>query len=431
MRREGLERLDGRDAQGGWRTRLARASLAAVLTTIGIQPASAQIFSQRGFIAAGAVFFPQRALNDPTQLVGDVLAQEDLFAKPASWLQFAAGFDARANSHDQVERSWRLDFRDRGVLRPALSVRRLSATLIRGPLIIDVGKQFIRWGKADVVTPTDYFAPRDFLNVLDSQFIAVTGARGSLQWGSETVEGAWVPLFTPSRTPLLDQRWAVVPPGAGSIALIDDSGPLPNGSQAGIRWGHVTGRYEFSLSYFDGFNNLPNVAITPRPNPTEVGIAKVYPNRRAYGVDVAVPTGWLTIKGEAAYSTSTTPATDDYVLYVVQLERQTGEWMFVGGYAGEVVTERRAQLTFAPDRGLTKSVVGRASYTIDANRSTAFETAIRQNGDGAYVKGEYSQARGQHWRGTVTGVLIRGDAADFLGQYRRNSNVTLSVRYSF
>jgi len=28
----------------------------------------------------------------------------------------------------------------------------------------------------------------------------------------------------------------------------------------------------------------------------------------------------------------------------VQLERQSGEWLFVGGYAGEHVTERRAAL---------------------------------------------------------------------------------------
>ena len=32
---------------------------------------------------------------------------------------------------------------------------------------------------------------------------------------------------------------------------------------------------------------------------------------------------------------------------------------------------------------------------------------------------------------TATGTLIRGDAGDFLGQYRRNSHVALALRYSF
>jgi hypothetical protein len=148
-------------------------------------------------------------------------------------------------------------------------------------------------------------------------------------------------------------------------------------------------------------------------------------------MDAAVPTRWFTIKGEAAYFTSASPATDEYVLYVVQLERQTGEWLLVAGYAGEAVTERRAALTFAPDRGLARSVVGRASYTIDPNRSASIEAAVRQDGGGVYVKPEYSQAYGQHWRTTVAAVGIAGRADDFLGQYRRNSQITLTLRYSF
>ena len=48
----------------------------------------------------------------------------------------------------------------------------------------------------------------------------------------------------------------------------------------------------------------------------------------------------------------------------------------------------------------------------------------------AYGKGEYSQARGQHWRGTVTVVVPGGRSDDFLDQYEHNSHVTLTARYS-
>ena len=58
-----------------------------------------------------------------------------------------------------------------------LSVRRLDATVSRGPLTIDAGKQFIRWGKTEIVTPTDRFAPRDYLNVFDTEYLAVPGVR--------------------------------------------------------------------------------------------------------------------------------------------------------------------------------------------------------------------------------------------------------------
>jgi hypothetical protein len=162
-----------------------------------------------------------------------------------------------------------------------------------------------------------------------------------------------------------------------------------------------------------------------------VEVSDTYPAIRSYGGDAALPTKWFTLKGEAAYFTSSSPATDEYVLYVIQIERQTGEWLIVAGYAGEAVTVRRSSLDFAPDRGLTRSMVARASYTIDSVRSVAFEGAVRQNGAGVYAKAEYSQARGQHWRATATATGIAGQSADFLGQYHRNSHVTLSVRYSF
>ncbi|HWF84158.1 MAG TPA: hypothetical protein VG222_04910 [Vicinamibacterales bacterium] len=407
--------------------------------------ARAQTVSQRGFVEASGFLFPQDAPNDPVNLVGDVLVREELFVKPAPWIQFAAGLDARANTHDQVDHTWRIDFSDRGTRRPALAVRRLSATIRYRHLTVDAGKQFIRWGKTDIVTPTDHFAPRDFLNVVDNQLLAVTGVRMAVQAGAETVEAVVVPRLTPSRVPLIDQRWSVVPPAAPAAGIMDGGAQFPDGSQAGVRWAHTGAGYEYSLSYFDGFNHLPNIDVVTAlsagaaeqacpacaASPASIVIRRTYPAIKSYGADAAVPTRWFTIKGETAYFTSSSPATDEYLLYVVQLERQTGEWLLVAGYVGEAATERRAALTFAPDRGLARSIVARASYTIDSNRSLAIETAVRQDGAGVYVKPEYSQAHGQHWRTTAAAVLIAGREDDFLGQYRRNSHLTLTLRYSF
>ena len=392
----------------------------AVVAALRATPVVAQTLAQRGFVEAVAFGFPQEAPNDRTRLVGGFLAREEAFFKPAPWIQFAGGVDLRADSHAQVEDRWRVDIADRGAERPRLSVRRASAAIARGPLTVDAGKQFIRWGKTDIITPTDRFAPRDFLNVVDNELLAVTGVRAVAQLRSETFEAVWVPRFTPSRVPLLHQRWAVVPADVAAPPIVQIPATLPGGSESGVRWSHVGAGFEYAASFFDGFNHLPTI---------DRGL--IYPPIRMYGADAAAPTRWFTIKAEAAYFTSSSIAADEYILYVVQIERQTGEWVLVGGYAGEAVTERRGSLTFAPDRGLTRSVVGRASYTLDVNRSIAFEGAFRQNGDGEYAKLEYSQARGQHWRATLTTVGIGGHADDFLGQYHRNSHFTATVRYSF
>ena len=202
------------------------------------------------------------------------------------------------------------------------------------------------------------------------------------------------------------------------MQIVDAGAVLPTKSQTGIRWSHVGNRVEYSLSFFDGTNHLPNIEESVKPNPLlpEIDILKRYPAIRSYGADLAMPTRWLTVKGEMAYSTSPSAGTDEYVLYVIQVERQTGEWVLVGGYAGEAVTNRRAQLTFAPDRGLTKSLVARASYTIDPNRSLAFETAVRQEPGGRLRQSGAPQAYGQHWRATFAAVAIGGQQDDFLGR---------------
>ena len=456
--------MTGTRGRRGGTGKSGRVAVLIACLVAGSRPAAAQALTQRGFVEGTAFLFPQRAPNDSTRGVGDFLAREEVFFKAAPWIQFAGGVDLRANSHDQVDDRWRLDLDDRGVKRPRVSLRRLTATLTHGSLTIDAGKQFIRWGKADIINPTDRFAARDFINVVDTEFLAVTGVRAVALHGAETFEVVWVPRLTPSRIPLLDQRWTAVSAAAATVPLVDEGSAAPAGASTGLRWGHAGAGFEYSLSFFNGFNYLPNIAATTTFNagPAELAekpdsalsagsalivVNRTYPAIRTYGADAAIPTRWFTIKGEAAYFTSRQTdavaaadlsrqsakgaTADDYVLYVVQLERQTGEWVIVGGYAGEAITVRRSSLSFAPDRGMTRSIVGRASYTIDPVRTLAFETAVRQNGDGFYGKVEYSQARGQHWRATVTGVGISGHSGDFLGQYHRNSHLAVVLRYSF
>ena len=390
--------------------------------------AAGQSFTQRGYLESGTFLYPQDALNDGGHAVSEALLRYEAFATLAGGLRFSAGVDARTDTHRQDERELHWYWFDRSRQRPAVAVRRFSATYTKGRFTADLGKQFIRWGKADVLSPTDRFAPRDFLNVVQTELLAVTGARVTYGSQSNSVDLVWVPRFTPSRTPLLNQRWVVLPEG---IPFRDLGARYPGGSQFGARFNHIGQKAEYSLSFYDGNNHLPLFDAAVQTAPVEVGFTRFYPQMRMYGGDAAVPLRHFTVKGEAAYFTSSDKRADEYMLYVVQLERQAGEWFFVGGYAGEVVTQKRMAAGFAPDRGLTRAFLGRAGYNIDANRSVALETAVRQNGDGLWLRLEYSQAFGNHWRATAGATLIRGAADDFLGQYDRNSHISVVLRYSF
>src|SRR5438094_646114 len=103
---------------------LLRRVLFVAVTFLGLflqfaQPVAAQAISQRGFVDVRDTVFAEVVSNDQQRQVNDLLVREEVFVKPWSWLQLAAGADFRVNSHGQVDTRWRLDFDDRTLLRPA------------------------------------------------------------------------------------------------------------------------------------------------------------------------------------------------------------------------------------------------------------------------------------------------------------------------
>lgn len=411
---------------------MTRLVVAAVIVLLWCAAAEAQIATAPGFIEARGFLFPEEAPNDTTRAISDWLWRQEGSLRPASWLQFVAGIDLCANTHDQVEDIWRIDWEDRHLRPPRISVRRLATTITAGRFTLDVGKQLIRWARADVLNPIDRFAPRDYLNVIGSEFLPVIAARASIQAGPETFEAVWVPQLTPSRMPLLTQRWTVLPAEAAGVSILDAGSRFPRRAQAGGRWRHIGSRFEAGLMYFDGFNHHPTLDIVPLDEAgRSVSLTRTFPRLRTGGAELAIPTRWITFKGEAAWFGHPHSSVDDYGLYVVELERQIGEWLLTAGYAGEVVESDRIPLAFDPERSLTRSILWRASYTVDPRRTIAIEGVTRQTGKGYYVKGEYSQAFGEFWRINITPVVLGGDEDDFLGRYRSNSHLAIGLRLSF
>jgi hypothetical protein len=410
----------------GFRDRAGAVKLLGLVLIVGI--ASAQTFSGRGYLETRGWFYPQTAPGDSGHAVGESIFSYDANYRADSNWSFAAGVVAQTDTHRGTERAWHLSWLDRELKRPAFAVRRFTASYHKGLVSLEAGRQLIRWGKADILNPTDRFGARDFLNVVHSEFLPVVGARLTIGGQTNTLELVAVPLFTPTRMPLLNQRWSGLPAG---IPIVDLGARFPGGTQFAGRWNHIGKAAEFSLSYFDGFNHQPmvDVRVLPGAFPT-VPVQRYYPRLRSYGGDIAVPFRWLTLKSEAAYFDSRDRTADQYGIYVIQLERQSGEWSFIGGYAGQVVTRATPVPAFDYERGLTRSFLGRAGYTLATNRDLAVDGILRQNGKGFLARAEFSQAFQQHWRVTVGFAYLHGSEGDFLGQFNRNSYLTLALRYS-
>ena len=392
----------------------------ALICALTASVAKAQDFTQRGTLEYRGWWFPQTTRNDRAHLVGESFFRYE-FSRTliGDWKLFGTT-ETRMDTHHQVEREFYVNLLDRRLQRPAFSIRRVSLQYSKGPWTVEAGKQPIRWGKADILNPTDRFAPRDYLTVVDSDVLNVLAGRAVYEMSSDSIEVVVQPVFTPSRLPLLNQRWSNI-----TVPVQGMEQRIPGGPNWGARWNHLGRGYEASLSFYDGHHYLPSFEVTGQ------SVRRYYPKLRTVGADAAVPLPWITLKGEVAWFSSSTVTAEEYVLYVVQAERQIHETHIVAGYAGEFTTRQHSPFMFAADRGLARTFLGRVSHTIDPRHAVAAEWAVRQNGEGLWLRLEGSQQLGRGWRAIAGWTLIRGDQSDFLGQYRRNSHASLILRYSF
>src|ERR1700676_505100 len=108
-------------------------------------PAQAQTFSQQGYLETVLTAYPRTAPGDSGQLIDSSLLHWEPAVKWSDW-HFNAGFEGQFDSHGMADRSPEVSYWDRGIRRPALDVSRLSVSWARGPVTIELGKQFVRWG---------------------------------------------------------------------------------------------------------------------------------------------------------------------------------------------------------------------------------------------------------------------------------------------
>src|SRR5882762_1714814 len=131
------------------------AALAMLFCAFVTDECVGQGLSHLGYLETEVTTYPQTAPGDSGLWIGQSLLRYEPSYKLNSGFQVQASFDARVDTHRQAQRNWDLSFWDRTTQWPAFAVRRLSASYSRGPLSLELGKQIVRWGKTDILNPTD------------------------------------------------------------------------------------------------------------------------------------------------------------------------------------------------------------------------------------------------------------------------------------
>ena len=318
-----------------------------------------------------------------------------------------------------------------------------------------LGKQFIFWGRADWVNPTDNITPWDFVNItaeLEDYRLPVSALRLDMFPGNWNLQFVLVPFFKPNRIPMR------FPDSLGGLPVLQPPADLPDSRlknwQFGLKADSYLAGFDFSLSYWQGFDLFPSLYVSARiPEgglfPDALMFQQRFHRVRVLGADFSRSFDRLAIKGEAAYFRTDDRTGDNifiknaHLRYVVGIDynfsdRLSANLQFVQEILFDYSADRERRLRQAagdpsPDVAdrITNSASTRLHYSPsdfwDLQLIGVFNFADRDVFLLPIIN--YSFADGLNIYAGAT--LFRGPANSPFGRNKKYSRAFFEVKYSF
>jgi len=183
------------------------------------------------------------------------------------------------------------------------------------------GYQIFSWGVADIYNPTDILNPRDYTDIFDFEKDGMPALRFTYTREKLSFEGIWMPFPLESELPYEDSRFVQpflstinnplfpvigIPPANVDLTVNYLTPPMSiRSSQFAARVLATVGRFDLGLSYFNGFEKIPNSEIIiGLPNP-QTGIIPATVNNiylREHIIGLSAVTGFkgLNLRGQGS-----------------------------------------------------------------------------------------------------------------------------------
>ncbi len=341
--------------------------------------------------------------------------------------------------NDNYSSSYIDEFENKGIRRLSFDLEEYYAEFNFSNFDLKVGKQIFSWGKADGFNPTDNLNPRDYIDLfVEEEKIGVPAINLLYYWNDFTFDLVFIPTYTPTRLPLINSRHSFLDP---EIPFVVNGRELPadtlSSSQSGIRiLRHISG-WDFSLSYYDGYDDLTLVTIesdqslTPRYNRTQV-----------IGADFATTFGGLGVHGEAAQFFYDGSKDADYFQYILGIDYTWANVIYdhdiflILEYMGDTTTQSREDKRTAFASGLGRvfsnsflsTIIYKFSDTLELENKLLFN----MNHHLSYViKPEVHYDISDELKLTLGVDFIEGVQDTFFGRFDKDNRSYFFLRYSF
>jgi hypothetical protein len=203
-------------------------------------------------------------------------------------------------------------------------LRELYLRLGAGPVDVRLGKQIVAWGRTDALNPTDNLSPRDYTLLVPEdldQKSGIPAARLAVPIGGTTVAAYWIVDFEGHTLP----RGAI--PGGLRVREV---GPDRTAEQGAIRIERSGGAVDWSISYFNGIDQTPDLSLRYISDVPTLEFA--HHRLQVFGADAATTIGRVGVRGEAAWLRTEDEEGDDARIKNSTLYAVVGADRTWGGY---------------------------------------------------------------------------------------------------
>ena len=330
---------------------------------------------------------------------------------------------------------------------------------------LKMGRQFITWGRADSLRPTDVFKRHDFTDLIENREEATDAVMLDLARGAWTLEGIWAPVFNPDIVSFrAENRWSGLPTttdvqGVGRVALTfredrkQRPAPTLGSGQVGFRLSGSAQGWDFAGMYYYGYDRVPTLVrrelarFDPFAQQAIVTLVPIHKRIHVMGGDAAtVISGWG-LRGEAAYTLTAdldpgvVGVNDPYIRFTGGVDR-TFSRLPVGESLSVIVqyaldTEPRSPGPL--DQQEVDPRLHPFRHALVVNNTWKYSEFIRLNLK-AYVnleQGDFVFQPEISWQPIdsmtviVGGDVLGGASNTFFGRFRDNDRIRFRVSYDF
>lgn len=310
---------------------------------------------------------------------------------------------------------------------------------LSGPVDISVGRQIVRWGKTDQISPVDNLNPQDLRKFIIPDFedrkIPNWMVRGRLFSGFLTLEGVYLPFFEPARIDYFGTDWAIFQHvNRLSVHEKEPARNFKNG-EGGIRVTKSVAGLDLGVSYLYAWEDLPYFESFPTGG-GDVQVA--YKRSNIFGFEFETTAGEIGLRGEAAYfdqqsflTENFTSVTKPILHYVIGADYSSAD----GWYINLQFSEQRIRAYQEDILCFRKSNTAVSGEVSKEFRRGHFKALLRYN----YVLSDKSYYLNPKIICTyftdldmTIGVnIFGGDTETLLGFYDANDQFYLDLKYRF